>query len=617
VSPDEALDALIDYVRAGRCVDLGSYKRGTVERRVTRRRQDVGVPTVADYLDFLEVHPEELSRLLDALLINVTGFFRDPPAWEYFASEVVPQIVATKGPRDAIRVWSAGCASGEESYTAAMILAEALGVEAFRERVKVYATDADESALARARQGVYRVRDLDPVPPALRERYFVEAGDRLAFRPDLRRAVIFGRHDLLQHAPISRLDVLICRNVLMYFNTEAQDRILSRFHFALGDPGFLFLGRAEMLLNRVSLFRPVDLRHRIFGKLTVEPARNHPGRPVPDAGPETGAESRLSDAAFRWAPVAQIVVDGAGRLALANDQARALFGLHADDVGRAFHDLELSYRPLELRSLIQQALAERGPFQQAGVAWQRPGAQTLSLDVQVVPLLDIPNPPLGVIVVFHDVTGPTTLREELRRAHAQLERAYEELQSTNEELETTNEELQSANEELETTNEELQSANEELETMNEELQSSNEELQTLNDELRLRTDDLNAANAFLESILAGLRVGVVVLDERLAVQVWNPKAEGMWGLRADEVRGKPLLSLDIGLPLAELGKLVQTAVEGRAEEGGTLFAATNRRGKTIRCRVRTAPRVGAEGRRHGLILLMEEEPPAAAPAEGT
>jgi two-component system, chemotaxis family, CheB/CheR fusion protein len=267
--PDEPrstqeFEALIEYLKNSRGFDFSGYKRSSLRRRMGKRMQALRIERYSDYLDYLEVHPEEFSSLFNTILINVTSFFRDMASWEFLATEVIPPLIAGKHPHESIRVWSAGCASGEEAYTLAMVLAEALGLERFQQRVKIYATDVDEEALAQARHARYSARDLQSVSAELCAKYFEEVSSRFVFRPDLRRAVIFGRHDIVQDAPISHLDLLVCRNTLMYFNAETQSRILARFHFALNDTGVIFLGKAEMLLTRANLFTPIHLKHRIF-----------------------------------------------------------------------------------------------------------------------------------------------------------------------------------------------------------------------------------------------------------------------------------------------------------------------------------------------------------------
>src|SRR4051794_27823697 len=265
-SLDPAFEALLDFLRRSRGVDFTGYKRSSLERRVRRRMDALGCTSFGDYLDYLEVHPDEYAQLFESLLINVTEFFRDAPAWEHLQTEVLPGILAHKPSDEPVRVWSAGCSSGQEAYTIAMVLAELLGIDAYRERVKIYATDIDDDALNQARLGIYTAKEADTVPDGLRERYFERADQRLAFRKDLRRTVIFGRNNLVQDAPISRLDVLVCRNTLMYFNAETQARVLRHFHFALQDEGALMLGRSEMMISHRDLFAAIDLKQRIFGK---------------------------------------------------------------------------------------------------------------------------------------------------------------------------------------------------------------------------------------------------------------------------------------------------------------------------------------------------------------
>jgi two-component system CheB/CheR fusion protein len=285
-----------------------------------------------------------------------------------------------------------------------------------------------------------------------------------------------------------------------------------------------------------------------------------------------------------------------------------LFGINPKDLSRPLQDLELSYRPLELRSCIEQVYSERKVVVQKEVEWVTTSGDRQYFDVQLAPLLDINAKILGVSISFIEVTRSKQLQEELEHSNQELEMAYEELQSTNEELETTNEELQSSNEELETTNEELQSTNEELETINEELQSSNEELQTINEELRLRSDQLNQVNSFLESILTSFRGGVVAVNRELQIQIWNNKAEDFWGLRSAEVQGQHFLNLDIGLPVEQLRQTIRACLAGNSQTLEVVLAAINRRGKAIQCKVSCTPLVGRGKEIWGVIMLMEELP---------
>jgi two-component system CheB/CheR fusion protein len=267
-------------------------------------------------------------------------------------------------------------------------------------------------------------------------------------------------------------------------------------------------------------------------------------------------------------------------------------------------DLELSYRPVELRGYIDQVRAEGRALRVKDIEWQRGPGEVLALEVHVNPLLS-DDTMVGVSLVFHDVTANRRLLAELTRANRQRESAYEELQSTNEELETTNEELQSTVEELETTNEELQSTNEELETTNEELQSTNDELQTINNELRERSSELDEVNEFFASIMASWHSGVAVVDQSMRIVAWNAGAEDLWGLRSDEAEGEHLLNLDIGLPVAELRPVVRPALLDPEYRQEITLTGVNRRGRTISVRVVCSSLRGRAGAATGAILIME------------
>jgi two-component system CheB/CheR fusion protein len=608
---DHEFEALLDYLKRSRGFDFTAYKRASLMRRVTRRMQTVSVDSYNDYLDYLQVHPEEFSQLFNTILINVTKFFRDEEAWEFLRTDIIPRIIENKKPDKPIRVWCAGTASGEEAYTIAMLLSEALGTEQFHERVKIYATDVDEEALNQARAASYNSKQIEAIPPELIETYFERIDTRFVFRKDLRRAVIFGRHDLIQDAPISRVDLLSCRNTLMYFNAEAQSKILVHFHFALKDDGILFLGKSEMLLTHTNIFTPLDLRRRVFTKVPrlnlrdrmLVLARNN----IESDKSQLALHIRICEAAFETGLGAQIVVAQSGELVLANQQARALFGISRKDVGRLFKDLEICYRPVELRSRIEQVYAERREVSLKEVEWIITPTDVRYLDVQIMPLISNPETILGAAITFIDMTLNKQLKDEVTNLRQEMETAYEELQSTHEEQEATNEELQSTNEELDTLNEELQSTNEELETLNEELQSTNEELETINKEMRQRSAELNQVNEFLESILTSLRVGVMVLDSNMKIQAWNNRSEDLWGLRSEEVEGQHFVNLDIGLPIDKLLENIKACLNESEEYQEVTIEATNRRGRKIDCRVICTPLKSKIDGVRGAILLMEAQ----------
>jgi two-component system CheB/CheR fusion protein len=603
---DQEFDELLLMLKETRGFDFTGYKRSTLMRRVRRRMDARGLGSLSEYRDYLELEPEEFTQLFDSLLINVTGFFRDPLAWQALREEVLPELLSAKSARRPLRVWSAGCATGEEAYTLAIVLVEAMGLDEFISRVKIYATDLDEGALAEARTGIYAERQMSDLSEEFRQKYFEASGTKHAFRRDLRRQVIFGRNDLTRDAPISRVDLLVARNTLMYFNAETQSNVIRKFHFALSDPGFLFLGKAEMLLNHGDQFEPVDLRKRMFRK-TGKSVPAEPPRTVTanGAGEDDPGGAGLESAALAAGPVAQLVIDRGGTLIAANTRAETLFNLRPRDVGRPFQDLEVSYRPVELRSIIEEVITGQRPAELTDVIWHRaPGAEPSVYDVNVVPLYRYADEPAGVGISFLDVTKYRQLRYELERSNHDLERAYEELQSLNEELETTNEELQSTNEELETTNEELQSTNEELETMNEELQSTNDELQMINDVLRLRGEELDTTRAFAASTLRSLGSAVVVVDTDLRVHVWGPGAEDLWGLRSDEATGRAFGELDIGLPVGEVVPVLERTLAGQPSRTEAVVEAMNRRGRHLKMVLECLLLQDDEGTHQGVIVVM-------------
>jgi len=625
--PPPGIEELLTYLRDSRGFDFTGYKRSTLARRITRRIQATGATDYGTYRDHLEAEPDEVAELFNTILINVTTFFRDPELWQELTDRIVPALLLRATPEQPLRVWSAGCAAGQEAYSIAMAFAEALGGDRVRGLVKIYATDIDEDALSTARRAWYAEREVEDVPPDLLERYFdpseLDGVRGYSFSADLRRCVIFGRHNLISDAPISRVDLLLCRNTLMYFDAALQREVVRRLHFSLAPHGFLVLGKVEMLLGHRTLLKPQDGPIRIFTRLNPNPPQTGDlallGRSNGSYDDDPGA---LPVLALSASTIAQVVLDEQGRLVLANEAARTRFGLTHDDIGRPLQDLELSYRPVELRSHIDGTSRDRRQVSLKDVRTIGRDAQPSYLDVFVTPLLPAEDGPVvGTVIAFIDVTHHHDLQEQLEDAHHDLETAYEELQSTNEELETTNEELQSTNEELETTNEELQSTIEELETTNEELRSTNEEFETMNDELQAvndelavrnralqdRSGELHATRRHFQSVLDSVRAGLVVIDRDLNVLTWNAGAEDLWGARADEAQGRSLLGLDIGLPLEQLAAPIREVLAGEAEERIVGLSAHNRRGRPIRCRVKCwQMRNGDE--LVGVILLMESTP---------
>ncbi len=606
---NKEFDALLELLTRTRGFDFTGYKTNTLERRVRKRMSDVAIRSFSDYADLLESQPAEFEALFNTMLINVTSFFRDPPAWQTLQELVIAPLADSQ---KELRIWSAGCSSGEETYTLVMLFAEALGTARFRQRVKVYATDADADALEQARIATYSAKRLANVSDELRTKYFEPATAGWAFHKDLRRSVIFGRHDLLNDPPISRIDLIVCRNTLIYFNAETQTRILARFNFGLKSNGYLFMGKSEMLLTQTRLFAPVDMDARIFRKVERADLRD---RLLAGAAArrrdETAAtqlltehQTHMREVSFESAPISQVILDNANHVVLVNQQARRNLSIDNRDIGRPVQDLELSYRPAEIRSRIDEAKTTGATVTIHDIEYARPGHEVAFLDIQIEPLIDAGGQSLGVSISFVDVTASHRLRLEVERAQHELETAYEEMQANNEELETTNEELQSSIEELETTNEELQSTNEELETMNEELQSTNEVLETTNEELQRRTDEVRSLNELMHNIMNGIPNGVAVTDTDLRVQVWNERAEDCWGLRANEVIGKTITDI-IAAPHDGMGDALRAFLSGRSDFAAIEVEAANRRGRRTKLLL-TCDRLGSAKEPRGLVLMMEE-----------
>jgi two-component system, chemotaxis family, CheB/CheR fusion protein len=634
---DDELEELLRFIRDSRGFDFTGYKRPSVSRRVYRRARELGFDSLTAYRDVLEADVDEFTTLFNTVLINLTGFFRDPAAWRYLEHEIVPQILSRRDDDQLIRLWSAGCATGEEAYTLAMVLANHLGTEQTARRVKIYATDIDLDALTQARAAVYSEKSLRDVPEDLREVYFEPDGRGRGWviTPELRRTVVFGRLDLTRDPPISRVDLVACRNTLMYLNSETQAYVIPRLQYALRDDGFLFLGRAEMVLRGgAGRFAPVSLQHRIFVALPqqqagIPGARDEAGgRPfdvggfeLPQVPPDT---AKPEDAEPAGSLVAELLVDPEGLLTGANDLARQLFGIGADDMARPPGErLGLALESLDLEVHVRQSLVERMSHRVGLTQYEATGGESLNLEVWVLPLFDENEKVLGAAVIFADVGSTLQLRESFRHVHEELETAYEELQSTNEELVTSNEELQSSYEELETSNEELQSANEELETTNEELRSSYEQLETTNLELKTVSDAVGRLNETLvdanlelrrfsslhRQVMDHLPSAVIVLNSHLLVEEWNEAATELWGIDEGAVAGEPFFGLDFGLPLGNLQEPVRACRSAGAVASVVEVQATDRSGRTFTCRVQVMPISGREPETAAMLVMDRVEGP--------
>ncbi len=550
---DEELDRLLQKLHAERGFDFRDYKKLSLRRRFQKRLDELKIGTYPEYERYLDTHQDEYPKLFETLLINVTEFFRDPEAWKIIEEKVLPEIIARKKKGDAIRFWSAGCASGEEPYTIGILLFEALGNAINDFDVKIYATDIDENALAEARKGYYRPEKLKNVSPERLKKYFSKEDDSYKIDRSIRQLVAFGRQDLATDAPISRLDLLVCRNVLIYFNVQLQNKLLYRFNFALSQGGYTFFGKSESTLTGSRLFGTVSPKWRIFKKTRniseLEPAERRTalieeatvGKAVSEASKEIKTLDFYHQTIINTMKPALIVLNKHNIVSTWNPAAGQMWMIKSDyALGRNFYEMGMGDRIPGISDVIRDAIREKKPVTISDMEIINPKGEKRYVDVTTVPLVGQNGELQGTIMMMDDVTDDRRLRDELKcsnedlqELNAKLETTNEELESTNEELETTAEELQSTAEELETSNEELQSTNEELETSNEELRSLNEELETTNDELRERTGQLNVINAYNEGIINNVDEGLIVLDKEGMVTTWNPAASQIWGRRLE------------------------------------------------------------------------------------
>ncbi len=393
---DHDLEALLEYLRDVRAFDFTGYERADLVRRIDRHIEKVGADGYGAYTSVLEANPGEFAELFDTILVDVTGFLRDNEAWEFVASEILPAMVAERGPLEPIRVWSAGTASGEEAYSLAVLLTELLGEEQFRTMVKIYATDADEAALVEARHARYPTdRVLKAFGQERTHRFFEIEGATSVFRQDLRRSLVFGRHDLVQHPPISRIDLLVCRNTLMYFTADVQRQVLTNFSLALAGGGYLFMGRSEAMAAHTNQFEVVDPNNRVYRRATGEAGGS--------SHPDPGRAEAMIRAAFEEAPVAQVVVDPAGVVIAVNRRARTTFGIGQDAVGQPLGDLPVSRRPPEIQSLVDEVLAARRPLSVRDVVWMSPSGGQEHFEVALLPLAS--DGELGVVVNYTPIGG--------------------------------------------------------------------------------------------------------------------------------------------------------------------------------------------------------------------
>jgi two-component system, chemotaxis family, CheB/CheR fusion protein len=547
---DLSIEQLVEELSKTRGLDFRGYKRNSLERRLRKRMAELNIPTVQDYADFFHSNRSEINDLLETVLINVTTFFRDPMAWEVLRKEALPLLLDPLQLGGTFRAWCAGCASGEEVYSLAILLSEYLGPRVKLFDIKIYATDPDEQALNVARRGEYPADRLKTVPPPLREKYF-QGGSIVRVNRDIRKMAIFGRGNLVGDAPISRVNLLLCRNVLIYFDLELQQQVLERFRYALEDGGILFLGKAESQLRDSANFRVINSKWRIFQCASKERGG---GR----LAPRESGNMEETDRSLEVLQTVQrsilgtlrhaiMVLDENDVITMINDAAVLLWQAGEVLVGKRIFETALVQRSPELGECVRRSHIIGNDLIEFNLRMKINGDERVVL-VTTRAVMDPKKCRVGTLIYAEDLSH----QEKLKNAVQELEATAEELHSSNEELETTNEELQSTNEELETTNEELQSTNEELETTNEELHSLNEELETANDELEMRTRELDEINRRYSETLEHMPSPIMVVSEDSKVVLWNSAAQKLFDLEAKSVVGLQVQQLPLTAALRNM-----------------------------------------------------------------
>ncbi|MEY9185498.1 CheR family methyltransferase [Bradyrhizobium sp. USDA 313] len=568
-----SLSRVADILRAKTGNDFNGYKQNTFLRRVQRRMQVAQIDDISAYVDLLRNDKDEAQHLFNDLLIGVTQFFRDKREFAVLETQIIPWIFEGKGAGQQVRIWVLGCATGEEAYSIGILLREHMARMESPPQVQIFATDIDGRALASARVGRYRSNIEADMTSERLARWFVREGDTYCVVKELREMCIFSQHNVIKDAPFSKLDLVSCRNLLIYLNAELQNRVIPLFHFALLPDRYLFLGNSENVTRHPKLFVPVDRRARIFKKLETG-TRLPPefrittaaGRAPAEVtalrsfGPDVGLERRAQRIAERYAPAYVITDDSFHILHFSGRTGRYI----EPTAGAATLDLlQLIHRDLrlELRTALGRAAESNEAAHAEQVQLGQNGHRVL-VDITVEPIQEGNGGQRNFVVLFKD--GPTRVvdadqsnpnvlvrTEHIERLEGELRATRERLQATIEELESTNEELKSSNEEYQSLNEELQSANEELETSREELQSVNEELTTVNGELAHRVQELTRATSDLKNFLESTQIATVFLDNDLRVMNFTPAIAQILHLVETDT-GRPLAHIKARIPIEEL-----------------------------------------------------------------
>lgn len=559
-----ALDTILRLLHERTRHDLAPYKSNTLVRRIARRMAGHGLDTMAAYAAFLRENAQEIDLLFKEMLIGVTSFFRDPEPWQELSDTVLPTLMARHATPGPLRAWVIGCSTGEEAYSLAMAFTEALEslpAPATRE-LQIFATDLNADAIAAARSGRFAATIAHDLTPQRLARFFSERPGGYQIDKRIRDMVLFAQHDVILDPPFTRLDMLSCRNLMIYFGTSLQRRLVPLFHYSLRPGGALFLGGSETVGRAQSLFVPLHPKSRLYWRsdngggavvfpthrrpasrtATQETALPHPN--IPPANLQSVADQLLLQS---FSPPAVLVNDGGDIVYISGRTGRYL----EPAAGKANWNIHVMVRPsirAQLAVALRTALQEKTPVELRGLRLD--DEATASVDITVQPVTQPSSLDGMAMIVFRDV--PAAPGRRGRRAKSagageaavsdELGRSREEIQALRREMRASQEELQAANEELQSTNEELQAANEELTTSKEEAQSMNEELQTINGELQSKLDDLALAQSDMQNLLNSTDIATLFLDNELNVRRFTDRITRIIHLREGDI-GRPLSDL--------------------------------------------------------------------------
>lgn len=582
------LDEIYALLRAHTSHDFSGYKIKTFLRRLQRRMQVVQAPTIEGYIERLHQDADEIVILFRNLLINVTNFFRDADAFAMLESEVIPKLFEGRTADNTIRVWVPGCATGEEVFSIAILLREYLEKHDAVPGIQIFATDIDDAALSVARTARYPKALLDGVSRERREKFFTNDGASYVVRKEVRDLCIFSPHNVIKDPPFSRMDLVSCRNLLIYFGSRIQSRILPTFHYALKPGGYLFLGTAENISQHAELFSVVDKKHRIFQSRQLASA----SLPLPLEVPTVVEEPRPSGSvramahtpfSLRQAIETQVMERFAPPHVVINQNGDVVYysartGKYLEPPqgvpNRQLLSMARCGLRLDLRNALQEARQNRQRVVKHNIALDDEDDRIQFIDLTVEPMAHRAGGEALYLVLFADV-GPLVSRSDAERRATrdidsnmadlqhELRNTRESLQATIEEYETALEELKSANEELVSVNEEGQSTNEELEASKEELQSLNEELNTINHELNDKVSELDRANSDLRNLFESTQIATVFLDRNLVIRNFTPAVSQFFKLLPSDV-GRPLTDLSTHLAYDEMKSDIQAVFDSGA-----------------------------------------------------